>query len=57
MADQLTSVDAHLARILADIAPLPDYQQPLMEALDLALAEDVHAPIRLPSFDNSGMDG
>ena len=56
MADQLTSVDAHLARILADIAPLPDYQQPLMEALDLALAEDVHAPIRLPSFDNSGMD-
>ena len=57
MADQLTSVDAHLERILADIAPLADYQQPLMEALDLALAEDVHAPIRLPSFDNSGMDG
>ncbi len=57
MADDLTSVDAHLERILADIAPLPDYQQPLMEALDLALAEDVHAPIRLPSFDNSGMDG
>lgn len=57
MADALTSVDDHLARILAAVEPLPDYQQPLMEALGLALAEDVVAPISLPSFDNSGMDG
>ena len=28
-----------------------------MEALGLASAEDVVAPISLPSFDNSGMDG
>ena len=57
MTDGLTSVEDHLARILADIEPLPDVQQPLMETLGLAVAEDVHAPIRLPSFDNSGMDG
>ena len=28
-----------------------------MDALGLAVAEDVHAPISLPSFDNSSMDG
>jgi molybdopterin molybdotransferase len=57
MADGLISVDDHLARILADIEPLPHYPQPLMEALGLAVAEDVVAPIGLPSFDNSAMDG
>jgi molybdopterin molybdotransferase len=58
MADgDITSVDAHLERILAAIEPLPDFPQPLMEALDLPIAEDVHADIPLPSFDNSGMDG
>ncbi|HEU4811848.1 MAG TPA: gephyrin-like molybdotransferase Glp [Nocardioides sp.] len=57
MADHLTSVDAHLERILAAVEPLQDYPQPLMEALDLAIAEDVVAPMPLPSFDNSAMDG
>ncbi|GAA1138096.1 molybdotransferase-like divisome protein Glp [Nocardioides aquiterrae] len=57
MADGLTSVDDHLARILAAIEPLPAYPQPLMEALGLPVAEDVVAPINLPSFDNSAMDG
>ncbi|MGZ4464540.1 MAG: molybdotransferase-like divisome protein Glp [Nocardioides sp.] len=57
MPEGLTSVDDHLARILSAVAPLPDYPQPLMEALGLALAEDVVAPMRLPSFDNSAMDG
>lgn len=57
MADELTTVEAHLERILAAIEPLPDFPQPLMETLGLAAAEDVVAPIRLPSFDNSGMDG
>jgi molybdopterin molybdotransferase len=57
MAEGLTSVDDHLARILADIEPLPDFPQPLMDALGLAVAEDVVAPISLPSFDNSAMDG
>jgi molybdopterin molybdotransferase len=57
VADDLTSVEAHLERILATVRPLPDFPQPLMETLGLAAAEDVVAPIRLPSFDNSGMDG
>ncbi|MFC4782962.1 molybdotransferase-like divisome protein Glp [Nocardioides sp. MAHUQ-72] len=57
MGDDLTSVEDHLARVLDAVGPLPDFPQPLMEALDLAAAEDVVAPIRLPSFDNSGMDG
>ena len=57
MADDLTSVEGHLERILATVRPLPDFPQPLMETLGLAAAEDVVSPIRLPSFDNSGMDG
>ncbi|QIK74395.1 gephyrin-like molybdotransferase Glp [Nocardioides piscis] len=44
-------------RILATVSPLPDFPQPLMDALGLALAEDVSASISLPGFDNSGMDG
>ncbi len=57
MGDSLISVDDHLARILGAIEPLPDFPQPLMDALGLAVAEDVVAPIGLPSFDNSAMDG
>lgn len=57
MPDPVTSVEEHLARILEAITPLPDFPQPLMEALGLAVAEDVSAPVSLPSFDNSGMDG
>jgi molybdopterin molybdotransferase len=56
MAD-LISVSDLVERILATVSPLPDFPQPLMEALGLALAEDVVAPISLPSFDNSAMDG
>ena len=52
-----SSVEEHLARILDAIEPLAAYPQPLMEALGLAAAEDVVAPISLPSFDNSAMDG
>jgi molybdopterin molybdotransferase len=53
----LLPVEDYLERTLATISPLPDFPQPLMEALGLALAEDVVAPISLPSFDNSAMDG
>ena len=57
MTDQLVSVEEHRARILAAIHPLPAFDQPLMEALGLAAAEDVHAAVALPGFDNSAMDG
>ncbi|PYP59434.1 MAG: hypothetical protein DMD44_04955 [Gemmatimonadetes bacterium] len=43
--------------ILENIAPLPVLRQPLREALDLVLAEDVASPIDLPPWDNSAMDG
>jgi len=56
-SEALISVDDHVARILEAIDPLPDFPQPLMDALGLAVAEDVVAPIGLPSFDNSAMDG
>lgn len=56
MADLLPVPDL-VERILASVSPLPDFPQPLMDALGLAVAEDVHAPIALPSFDNSSMDG
>lgn len=58
MADPgFRSVDEHLQAILDDLEPMPAVQQPLLDALDLACAEDVVAPISLPSFDNSAMDG
>ena len=56
MPDLLPVAD-YVERILATVSPLPAFPQPLMEALGLALAEDVVAPISLPSFDNSSMDG
>ena len=51
------SPDDHLQRILDAIEPMGAYQQPLMDALGLACAEDVHARVSLPGFDNSAMDG
>ena len=57
MTDPLVSVEDHRDRILSAITPLPAFDQPLMEAFGLSAAEDVHAGVALPGFDNSGMDG
>jgi molybdopterin molybdotransferase len=58
MADpDLTPVDDLLASILGTVAPLPDFQQALLDALGLPAAEDVVSPMPLPAFDNSAMDG
>jgi molybdopterin molybdotransferase len=57
MTDPLVSVEEHRDRILSAITPLPAFDQPLMEAFGLSAAEDVHAGVALPGFDNSGMDG
>ncbi len=51
------TVEEHRSRVLEGIHELPDFPQPLMEALGLAAAEDVVAEVSLPSFDNSAMDG
>lgn len=53
----MRSVEEHRAAILDDIEPMASFQQPLLEALGLACDEDVIAPVSLPAFDNSAMDG
>lgn len=57
MATARRTVDEHLQHILDTVTPLQPYDQPLLEALGLPICEDVGAPIDLPSFDNSAMDG
>jgi molybdopterin molybdotransferase len=56
-ANTLTSVEAHLADILATIRPLMPTDLSLSDAHGLVLAEDIAASHSLPSFDNSAMDG
>jgi len=55
--EPLTSVEDHLADILAAIRPLVPTELSLGDAYGLVLAEDVTAACPLPSFDNSAMDG
>jgi molybdopterin molybdotransferase len=55
--DRLSTVDEHVDRILDALVPLQPYDQPLLEALGLPVCEDIVAPMDLPSFDNSAMDG
>ncbi|MDP2773159.1 MAG: molybdopterin molybdenumtransferase MoeA, partial [Nocardioides sp.] len=57
MPDGLESVDDFLARVLADLRPAPAVDVPLMDALGLVCTEDISAPLSLPRFDNSAMDG
>ena len=57
VADDLISVEEHLAGILATIHPLTPTELSLSDAHGLVLAEDVAASRPLPSFDNSAMDG
>ena len=45
------------ARILEHIAPLTIERVPLLDALGMVLAEPVRAPMTLPAWDNSAMDG
>jgi len=56
MAD-LIEVEDLLDRVLETVRPLDHFPQPLLEAVGLPVCEDVVAPVGLPVFDNSGMDG
>ncbi|HXO24329.1 MAG TPA: gephyrin-like molybdotransferase Glp [Streptosporangiaceae bacterium] len=56
-AEDLTSVEEHLAGILATIRPLAPTELGVNDVYGLVLAEDVAAASPLPSFDNSAMDG
>lgn len=55
--DGFLTVEDHLEQILRGIGPLEPYDQPVVESLGLPLHSDVRAPISLPRFDNSAMDG
>jgi molybdopterin molybdotransferase len=57
IAFAMISEDKARARILAAVTSLPVTKVELTDALDRFAAEDVNAPIALPSFDNSAMDG
>jgi molybdopterin molybdotransferase len=52
-----TSVAEHRKRVLELVGLMPVLQLPLDECLGLVLAADVIAPLALPPFDNSAMDG
>ncbi|MEZ5095485.1 MAG: molybdopterin molybdotransferase MoeA [Nocardioides sp.] len=54
---ELISVEELQERVLGTVSELAPMPQPLMEAQGLPVAEDVHASIPLPTFDNSAMDG
>jgi molybdopterin molybdotransferase len=51
------SVDQHLADLLSLARPLAPIELPLLDAQGSVLAEDVTAPLDLPQWDNSSMDG
>jgi molybdopterin molybdotransferase len=53
----MRSVDEHRRVVAALIAPRPPAVVALAETLGLVLAADVEAPLSLPGFDNSAMDG
>lgn len=53
----MRSVEEHQRAVTELIRPRPAVMMPLVAAEGLVLTEDVQAPISLPVFDNSGMDG
>ncbi|MFD7653718.1 gephyrin-like molybdotransferase Glp [Actinosynnema sp. NPDC059797] len=54
---ELTRVADHKARVAGLVGVLPVVELPVADCLGLALARDLVAPIALPPFDNSAMDG
>ncbi|TDD69577.1 gephyrin-like molybdotransferase Glp [Actinomadura rubrisoli] len=53
----MRTVDEHLTDILGSVPVLPPLDLALLEAHGAVLAEPVSAPVPLPPFDNSAMDG
>jgi molybdopterin molybdotransferase len=56
-SDRLSTVDEQVERVVESVTPLAPYDQPLLEALGLPVCENIVAPMDLPAFDNSAMDG
>ena len=53
----MRSVEEHRRVVAGLINPRPPVSLPLADALGLVLGDDVVAPLSLPGFDNSAMDG
>jgi molybdopterin molybdotransferase len=53
----MISVDEALGLIHGHAAPLDPQTLPLADAVGLVLAADVHAPLDIPAYPQSGMDG
>lgn len=53
----MLAYEAALTRILAEVSNAPTERVSLAEARGRFLAEEITAPIALPAFDNSAMDG
>jgi molybdopterin molybdotransferase len=53
----MRSVEEHQRVVAGLIKPRPPALVPLADALGLVLADEVVAPLSLPNFDNSAMDG
>ena len=53
----MLSVPEAAERMVADVRPLAPERVPLLDALGRVLAESVVAPLTLPPWDNSAMDG
>ena len=48
---------AHREYLLSCVEQLPPFSQHILDALDLAICEDISSTINLPRFDNTAMDG
>lgn len=55
--DGLRSLEDHRDYLLSCVNELPAFGQQLLDAVDLAICEEVISPVSLPGFDNSAMDG
>ena len=53
----MRTVEEHRAVVAGLLSPLPVEEIPLADAHGRVLARDVAAPVALPGFDNSAMDG
>lgn len=53
----MRTVDEHRRVVAARITERPPLTVPIADALGLVLAADIVAPLSLPGFDNSAMDG
>lgn len=54
----LTPIDQALTQILAGLSPVVGQESvPISAALNRVLAQSIHAPIAVPGYDNSAMDG